>query len=361
MPTPAATPSPVPAVAAGAPSAPAESAAPRFGVGLLIAGTGSILASVIHHFLPQVGALTWAVALGALLVNLDLLPQRHHASIKVVTTRTLRIGVVLLGLSLSVVSIAALGGPLIALVVVTLFSTLLATAWLGRRLGLGRPRSLLIATGFAICGASAIAAMEENAEADEEDVAVAIAMVTVAGTIAMVTLPLLQGPLGLSTVQYGAWAGASVHEVGQVVAAATPAGAAAVGVAIVVKLTRVLLLAPVVASVSVLRRRRLARARAEAGVEATADIDAALPPLVPLFVLGFLAMVAVRSLGLVPEAALGPISTAQNLVLGAALFGMGTGVRVRSLVRSSGRAFLLAAISTLVVASVALAGVVLLV
>lgn len=87
--------------------------------------------------------------------------------------------------------------------------------------------------------------------------------------------------LGLTDVQLGAWAGASVHEVGQVVAAASPAGAAAVGVAIVVKLTRVLLLAPVVAGVSVLRRRRLRRDRDSAA-------DAKLPPLVPLFVLGFL-------------------------------------------------------------------------
>ena len=96
--------------------------------------------------------------------------------------------------------------------------------------------------------------MEETAGADEEDVTVAIAMVTLFGTIALVLLPLLQGPLGLTDLQFGVWAGASVHEVGQVVAAASPAGAAVLAIAVVVKLTRVVMLAPVVAAVSVIQR-----------------------------------------------------------------------------------------------------------
>ncbi|MDR7363206.1 putative integral membrane protein (TIGR00698 family) [Marmoricola bigeumensis] len=223
--------------------------------------------------------------------------------------------------------------------------------WLGTRLGLGAATSLLIATGFAICGASAVAAMGDTAEAEEDDVAVAIAMVTICGTVAMVVLPLLQQPLGLSDAQYGAWVGASVHEVGQVVAAAGPAGGAAVGIAVVVKLTRVLLLAPVVAGVGILRRRR----------PASSGATGTRPPLVPLFVVGFLACVALRSAGVLSPAALEVVGTAQTLVLGAALFAMGTGVHLPSLVRSSGRALVLAAASTLVVAGVSLAGVHLLV
>ena len=170
------------------------------------------------------------------------------------TKRLLRIGVVLLGFTVSLQSIAALGLGTIALVAGALVGTLVFTTWLGNRMKLGRARSLLIGTGFAICGASAIAAMQEAAGADEEDVAVGVAMVTLFGTVAMVLLPLLAGPLGLTDVQLGIWAGASIQEVGQVVAAAGTAGASVVAVAVVVKLTRVLLLAPVVATVSVYRR-----------------------------------------------------------------------------------------------------------
>jgi uncharacterized integral membrane protein (TIGR00698 family) len=318
--------------------------------GLLVTAVGVAAAFTAHRLVGQVGVLTWAVLIGAAAANLGLLPSVAKPGLRIATKKLLRLGVVLLGLSLSLVSIAVLGAPVVALVVVTLSTTLLVTTWAGNRLGLGQARSLLIGTGFAICGASAIAAMEENAEADDDDVAVAIAMVTICGTVAMVALPLLQGPLGLTDTQFGAWAGASVHEVGQVVAAASPAGATAVGVAVVVKLTRVLLLAPVVAGVSVLRRRRLREQPGQGG-------DAPLPPLVPLFVLGFLACVALRSTGLIPATVLSLVGQLQTVTLGAALFGMGTGVHVGKLVRSSGRALLLAVFSTLLVAGVSLLGV----
>ncbi len=325
--------------------------------GVLVVAAGVAAAVLGHRLVPQVGVLTWAVALGAVVANLNVLPRSATAGLRFATRKLLRVGVVLLGFSLSLGAIAALGVPVIGLVVVTLFSTLLFTTWLGLKMGLGRPRSLLIATGFSICGASAVAGMQDTAEADEDDVAVAIAMVTVCGTVAMIALPLLQGPLGLTDVQLGAWAGASVHEVGQVVAAASPAGAAAVAVAMVVKLTRVLLLAPVVAGASLLRRRELAR-EADGAAEATTR---PLPPLVPLFVVGFLLCSVIRTLGLVPDALLGPVAQVQTLALGAALFGLGTGVKVSCLFRSSGPALLLSTVSTLMVAGVSLAGVLLLV
>src|SRR5690606_9023280 len=104
-----------------------------------------------------------------------------------------------------------------------------------------------------------------------------------------------------------------VHEVAQVVAAASPAGAAALSVAVVVKLTRVVLLAPLIAGYSVLHRRR-------AGVDASGR----RPPLVPLFVLGFLAMIAVRSTGLLPGAVLSVAQVLTTLLLAGALFGLGT-------------------------------------
>ena len=318
--------------------------------GLLVTAVGVAGSLVAHRLIGQIGVLTWVVILGAAAANLRLLPPVAKPGLRIATKKLLRIGVVLLGFSLSLVSIAALGLPVIVLVVVTLFSTLIATTWVGLKMGLGRPRSLLIATGFAICGASAIAAMEENAEANDDDVAVAIAMVTVCGTVAMIALPLLQGPLGLTDTEFGVWAGASVHEVGQVVAAASPAGATAVTVAIVVKLTRVLLLVPVVAGVSVLRRRQIRRD----GGQAT---DATLPPILPLFVVGFLVCVVIASTGILPAPALSSILNLQTIALSAALFGMGTGVHVASLWRSSGRAMLLAALSTAVVAVVALVGI----
>lgn len=320
--------------------------APGAGAAVVGVAVGVALAIAVHAVVPPVGVLTWSVVLGALAANLRLLPRASAAGLRLVMRRLLRVGIVLLGFSLPLTAIAGLGVPVVALVVVTLLTTLGATVWAGRRLGLGEPRSLLVATGFAICGASAIAAMERTAEADEEDVTMAIAMVTLCGTVAMVALPLLQAPLGLTDTQYGVWAGASVHEVGQVVAAAGPAGATAVGVAVVVKLTRVLLLAPVVAGVGLVRRRR--RPVRDEGTR---------PPLVPVFVLGFLAASLLRSTGELPAGVLGVLGHAQTVTLAAALFAMGTGVHPGSLARGSGRVLLLATVSTLVVATVSLGGV----
>src|SRR4051794_17100969 len=231
-----------------------------------------------HRFVPALGVLTWAVALGMVAGNTGMLRGAAKQGLNLVTKRLLRIGIVLLGFTVSFGAIAALGLGTIGLVVVTLVTTLLLTTWLGNRAKLGAARSLLIGTAFAICGASAIAAMEDTAGADEEDVTVGIAMVTLFGTLAMVLLPLLAGPLGLTDQQFGIWAGASIQEVGQVVAAAGAGGAAVVAIAVVVNLTRVVMLAPVVAAVSV--RKRLAGGGQTAGKR---------PPIVPLFVLGFIA------------------------------------------------------------------------
>jgi uncharacterized integral membrane protein (TIGR00698 family) len=318
--------------------------------GLLTAALGLGGALLAHRLVPAVGVLTWAVALGMVAGNARMIPATARLELGRLTRRLLRIGVVLLGFGVSFGAIAALGLGTIGLVVVTLVVTLGVTTWLGNRARLGRARSLLLGTGFAICGASAIAAMEDTAGGDEEDVAVGIAMVTLFGTLMMVVLPLLRHPLGLSGLQFGTWAGASIQEVGQVVAAAGAGGAAVVGVAVVVKLTRVLLLAPVVAAVSV--RRRLA--------DPDAQSTGKRPPLVPLFVLGFLACVAVRSTGMVPAGALAVISQVQVAALGAALFGMGAGVQISSLFRRSGGAVVVATLSTLLVAGVSLAGVALL-
>jgi uncharacterized integral membrane protein (TIGR00698 family) len=319
------------------------------GIGMAVAALGLGAAVLGHLLVPQVGILTWAIGLGVAAANLGVLPQTAASQLGLVTKKLLRVGIVLLGFSVSFASITALGLPLIAVVAGSLVGTLVFTTWLGRRVGLSAPRALLIGTGFSICGASAIAGMEDTAGADEEDVTVSIAMVTLFGTLALVLLPLLQGPLGLTDLQFGMWAGASVHEVGQVVAAASPAGAAVVAVAVVVKLTRVVMLAPVVAAVSIMQR--MGSSAGSAGKGRTA--------LVPLFVLGFLACVALRSTGVVPASALDWIGHVQVAALGAALFGMGCSVKIASLLKGSGAVMVVSAVGTLFIGVTSLAGILL--
>ncbi len=153
---------------------------------------------------------------------------------------------VLLGLQLGLPQLLDLGLGGFGVVIGVAALTFGGTTVLGRLLGISSARSLLIATGFSICGASAVAAMSEVAGGDEDDTAVAIALVTLCGSVAIVLLPALRGPLGLDPGDFGRWVGASVHDVGQTVATANRVdGALTTGV--VVKLSRVVLLAPLVA------------------------------------------------------------------------------------------------------------------
>jgi uncharacterized integral membrane protein (TIGR00698 family) len=318
--------------------------------GLAVTIVGTAAAAAAHALVSQVGTLTWAVLFGALAANLNVLPRSAGQGLKFATKRLLRLGVALLGFSLSLRAIADLGVQVVGMVVVVAGTTLLGTAWLGIRMGIGRPRSILLATGFAICGASALAAMEESAEATEDDVAAAVAMVTLFGSVMMIGLPLLQQPLGLTATQMGAWAGASIHEVGQVLAAADSVGAAALGVAIVVKLSRVLLLAPVVTAANLVQRRRYRAA--STGADAVTR-----PPLVPMFVVGFLGCAIARTAGLVPPDMIQVIGYAQTATLGAAMFGMGAGVRIATLTRSGGPLLVLSTLATAVVTTLSLLGV----
>lgn len=321
--------------------------------GLIAAGAVTLLAVAVNRLVPQVSTLLVAVIAGMLLGNaanlapeLDPTISRLRPGLAIAAKRMLRLGVVFLGARLSLGQVVELGAPALLLVIGTVVATFFGTQYIGRRLGLSRGLSLLVATGYSICGASAIAAMESSADADEEEVALSVGLVTVAGTLAMFSLPILAGWFGLSDDQFGAWVGASVHDVAQVVAAASTGGAAVLAVAVVVKLTRVVLLAPIVAATNIMRSRGVA-----------ADDGRVAPPLMPLFVVGFLALMLLRTVGLVPDVAVDISSTISSLLLTAALVGLGAGVRVDRLRRLGGAPFLLGALAWLVVAGVSLVGV----
>ncbi|MGC5021732.1 YeiH family protein [Micromonospora sp. DT47] len=329
--------------------------------GLLAASAGAAGAWAAHWALPAVPALTAAMVLGIAAAHLPVVRERVRGvarpGLSVAGKRLMRLGIVLLGLKLSVQDVRELGWPTMVMVVAVVAATFLGTWWLGRRLGLRGDQPLLIAAGYSICGASAIGAVSAATGSDEEDAAASVALVTLCGTLAVAVLPLLQQPLGLDDVQFGRWVGASVHDVGQVVATAQTAGPAALGDAVLVKLMRVALLAPLVAAVVFGLGRRALRAGTQG-----ADGDgprSRRPSLVPLFVVGFLAMIGLRSTGWLPEGVLVGASLAQEILLTAALFALGSAVHLPTLARTGGRAAALGLSSWAVVAGVSYAGVLL--
>jgi uncharacterized integral membrane protein (TIGR00698 family) len=338
--------------------------------GVAVAALGSAAGGGLHLLVPAVPWLTAALVLGVLVGCVPALRPALDGALKpglaVAARRLLRLGIVLLGLRLSLADIARLGGLAIAAIVLLVVVSFAVTWLIARALRLPGDEPVLLAAGLSICGVSAVGAMSAARGSDERDAATPITMVTLFGTAAIVVLPALAAPLGLDAPAFGHWVGASVHDVGQVVATAGTAGAAALAVAVVVKLTRVLMLAPMVAIASLGTRRRGRAVRADgrpaagsAPAEARADAGAAmpprpLPPVVPLFIVGFVALMLVRTFVPVPEAVLGVADLVQSALLAAALFGIGAGLRLERLVRTGGRALAAGALSWVVILGLAL-------
>jgi len=300
--------------------------------GLGIALAVSVVAFVVHQRVDVISPHVISVFFGMLGATFGRIEESFKPGLKFSAKKILRAGIVLLGFRLSLSELGKLGPRALVAVVAVVIATFFGTQWLAKRLGLSRSLGLLMATGYSICGASAIAAVEPFAGADEEEVAYSIALVTLCGTLAIVVLPPLGSLLGMGTGQFGAWVGASVHDVGQVVAAASTHGPKALAVAVIVKLTRVAMLAPLLAFVAIGSRKRMGEA---------AVAGAKRPPILPLFIVLFLVAVVIRSTGVLPASTLGRIKDAETILLGMGLVGLGSNVDLRKLRAVGGKPLML--------------------
>lgn len=289
-----------------------------------------------------IDVLVIAILIGTGVRSLWAPAQRWQPGIEFSGKVLLEVAVVLLGASLSGQAVSAAGPVLLAGIALVVALSLIATYAMGRLAGLPRKMALLVASGNSICGNSAIAAVAPVIGARPSDVASAIAFTAVLGVAVVLVLPFAAAPLGLGSSGYGIVAGLTVYAVPQVLAATAPLGSLAVQVGTMVKLVRVLLLGPLVLVLSV------AAGRASGG---------RLPPLgrlVPWFVIGFAAMAIARSLGLIPEVLLEPLSAASAALMIVALAALGLGVDVRSLAAAGPRVSAVVTASLLLLAAMAL-------
>lgn len=311
---------------------------------MLAAGL-AVVAQVIGNLANLVSPLILAVALGMIAGNLPSITFARPG-MRFAASRLLRIGVVLIGFRVALNDLAEIGLPGLVVVFLVVTVTFFGAQWIGRRIGVSPDLALLIGTGYSICGVSAVAAMNGVVGADEEEAAYAIGLVTLAGSLSIIVLPLLGTIIGMSPSDFGTWVGGAVHDVAQTVATASTKGDAALAAAIVVKLTRVALLAPLVVGVALARRNRKSAATAKR------------PPLVPLFVAGFLLMVAIRSTGLVPDAWQEPIRLIEGFLFTVSLVGVGFGVDLGRLRRLGGRPLALGMATWVLVAGMSYLGVI---
>jgi len=295
---------------------------------------------------PGVGVLSpmiLAILLGIVFHNIIGTPSWAKAGVTFSLRRVLRAAIILLGLQLTITQVIEVGGRGLLIIAATLVATFVFTVWAGRLLGVERKLAQLIAAGTSICGASAVIATNTVTSAQDEDVAYAVACVTVFGSIAMFVYPLLPGLLHLDPQAYGLWSGASIHEIAQVVAAAFQGGQKAGEFGTVAKLSRVMLLAPTVIALGLLARQSSTSPAA----------NAARAPM-PWFVLGFILLVGVNSLVAIPAEIRAVIVAVTTFMLSVALAAMGLETDIIKLRAKGLRPALLGALAFLFIAGFSL-------
>lgn len=272
--------------------------APGIAVSVLTAATAQFLSD--HYGAP---AMLLALLLGLSLNFLAEDGTRTAPGVAFSARTVLRLGVALLGARISVSMLTALGGGSIALVVVGVVATILFGLVARRFVERDWRFGLLTSGSVAICGASAamaVSAVLPRHERSERDLAFTVLSVTVLSTVAMVIYPMLSNLFGFTPRDSGVFLGGTIHDVAQVVGAGFSIGPEVGETATLVKLIRVSMLAPVVLTISLfIRARGLADAT-----------DGRAPPLLPSFVVGFIVLAALNSLGLIPK----PVSDAAGVV-----------------------------------------------
>ncbi|MCX8281471.1 putative sulfate exporter family transporter [Phyllobacterium sp. 0TCS1.6C] len=271
-----------------------------------------------------------AIALGLVVAQALAPGGRFEAGIMFSSKTLLEVAIVLLGASISLQALQGAGLALVAGITLAVFVSIGVSYVIGRWMGLAPRLATLIACGNSICGNSAIVAVAPVIKAGREEIAAALAFTAVLGIATVFLLPLLYAYAGMGASKYGVLAGMTVYAVPQVLAAAAPAGALSVQIGTLVKLVRVLMLGPVLMVLGTISR--------DAGARRSA-------PVLPWFIVGFGLMMAMQSMGLLPDAVQRPVADAAEALTLVAMAALGLSVNIRTIAHAGGRVIAAATLS----------------
>lgn len=264
-----------------------------------------------------------AILIGGAIATFGRARPAWTAGVHFSAKRPLEIAIALLGASVSPQALAAIGPPLLAGLVAVVILSLVIGYGLARALGLSHTLALLVASGNSICGNSAIAAVAPVIGASRAETCATIAFTAVLGVIAVLLLPLLAPVLGLSNASYGVLAGLTVYAVPQVLAATAPIGGAAVQVGAMVKLSRVMMLGPLILCLSLATGRR--------------GEKLPLARLLPWYIVAFAGLAAARTAGLLPTSMLPIMASVGGLFTLVSMAALGLSTNFRLALASGGR------------------------
>ncbi|MDR0479612.1 MAG: YeiH family protein [Burkholderiaceae bacterium] len=319
--------------------------------GLLLTVLLAAVAQALGAAFPLLGGAVCGIVLGMAVATAFSVPPLLTPGIKFAGKWVLQASVVLLGLGLNLEQVARTGLASLAVTAFTLAAAFVSAWLLGRWLGVGGKLTLLIGVGTAICGGSAIAAAAPIVEPDEHELAYALSTIFLFNVIAVLLFPPLGHALGLSDRGFGLWAGTAINDTSSVAAAGYHYSRAAGDYAIVVKLTRAVLILPV--SLALVAWR--ARQGGDAGREDGGGFHLfRLSRVFPWFILWFVVASAVASLGVLPPQWLPAVHGVAGFLITVALTGIGLAANFRKMAATGPRPLLLGLLVWVVVAVVSL-------
>jgi len=292
-------------------------------------------------------SLVLAILLGALIRTFLGLHPRFAAGVQASAKLLLELAIVLLGASISVSAIAGAGPALVAGVAASVFIAVLSSYTIGRMLRLEHRLALLVACGNSICGNSAIVAVAPVIHARAEDVAASIAFTAALGILVVLLLPIGQHATGMSAESYGILSGMTVYAVPQVLAATAPVGLLSMQTGTLVKLIRVMMLAPVIFCIGLVGDR--------SGEQTATARRIEWSKITPWFIIGFVALMALRSAGMIPDQALNPLETLATALTIISMAALGLSVDMRTILASGGRVLAAGTISLGLLVGISLA------
>ncbi|AJS58178.1 YeiH family protein [Paenibacillus sp. IHBB 10380] len=309
------------------------------GITLMLAMAAKYLAML--PFLSIMGQLVIAIVLGIAYRGFIGVPEFAAAGISFTSKKLLRYGIILLGMRLNLTDIIHAGPKVLAIAVINITFTIVVVYGIAKWLKVNTKLGLLTACGTAICGAAAVVAISPQLKASDDETAIAAANVAILGTIFTLIYTVSYPLLNLSPTGYGIFAGATLHEIAHVIAAAAPGGQEAVDLAVIVKLTRVAMLVPVAMAIGIWTGRQ--QKRNEKGNENKRSWRE-IP--IPWFILGFLLMSGVNTLGIIPEGITDQVIVAAYLLIAMAMAGLGLGVEIATFRRLGIKSFVAGAIGS---------------
>jgi len=311
------------------------------GIALVIAV--ALVAYVCGRFVPIVGGPVFGIVLGMLVATFYKPRARLRPGISFASKQLLQTAIVLLGANLSLRQVGYHGAHALPVMLGTLIIVLAAAYVLGKFFGIERDMRRLLGIGTAICGGSAIAAVSSVIGASEADIAYSISVVFLFNILAVLIFPPIGHALTLSQHAFGVWAGTAINDTSSVVAAAYTYGKAAGDDAVITKLTRTTLIIPIVLFYA---GKRLWSARTNERVN--------IARIVPWFIVWFVAAAALNTLGAIPSAVHGVITTLALFLIIVALAAVGLSADFAQMRGAGARPVLLGALLWVLIAVSAL-------